>query len=164
MKRTIFILFGLITFLSFSQIFAQQVTSETEPGSDSAEAFAIIPNLEAEETKEIEQGRSKVIFKANVKNCKIYLNQEFQGLTKLSLNNLVEGFYILRATKDGYNYQENFVYVERGKEKTFYIELQPTEETQQKLEAKEAARTEAKTENAEQEVSAQDNDSLGEIQ
>lgn len=170
MKRTIFVIFGLIGFLSFSTVFAQQVTSSEEPGSESADAFAIIPNLEAEESKDIEESRTKVIFKANVKNCRIYLNQNFQGLTKLSLNNLMEGFYILRAVKEGYKYQENFVYIERGKEKTFYIELQPDEETQKKLESKSSQNDSASKASpsepvtAEAEVSVEAEKSVGDIQ
>ena len=171
MKRSIFILFGLITFLSFSQISAQQVEDSSQPGSDSADAFAIIPNLEPEEVKDIEVSRTKVIFKTNIKNCRIYLNQNFQGYSKLSLSNLVEGFYLLRAEKEGYDYQEKFVYVERGKEKTFYVELQPNEETQKKLEARANAQTEEKSSSqskeqnveAEPEVTAQADSSLGEI-
>lgn len=170
MKRSIFI-FGLITFLSFPAVFAQQVADSSQAGSDSEQAFSIIPNLEPEEVKDIEVSRTKVIFKTNIKNCRIYLNQNFQGYSKLSLSNLVEGFYLLRAEKEGYDYQEKFVYVERGKEKTFYVELQPNEETQKKLEARANAQAEEKSSSqskeqnveAEPEVTAQADSSLGEI-
>lgn len=166
MKRNI-IIYGLIGFLSLSTAFAQQVTDSSEAGSDSQDAFAIIPNLEAEEVKDIEQSKSRVIFKTSVKNCRIYLNQDFQGYSKLTLKNLVEGFYLLRVEKEGYDYQENFVYVERGKEKSFYIELQPNEETQKKLEARASApETEKSSEpavEAEPEPSVQAADSLGDV-
>ena len=176
MKRNIFIIFGLLSFLAYSPLLAQQVESNSsEAGSDSADAFAIIPNLEPEEVKDIEQNRSKVIFKTSVKNCRIYLNQNFQGISKLTLINLVDGFYLLRAEKDGYKYQENFVYIEHGKEKTFYIELEANEETQKKLEARanaqEAARNQAASKEkglaeeadspAEAEPAVQANDSFG---
>ena len=171
MKRSIFI-FSLITFLSFSPLFAQQVADSSQAGSDSQDAFAIIPNLEPEEVKDIESSRTKVIFKTNVKNCRISLNHEFQGYSKLSLLNLVEGFYLLRADKEGYDYQEKFVYVERGKEKTFYIELEPNEETKKKLEARANAQSEAKASSqaeepkaeAEPEVSTAADHSIGDIQ
>lgn len=168
MKRSIFVILGLAAFLSAPALFAQEAAAEPEgeAGSESGEAFAIIPNLEAEETTAIEQNRTKAIFKSNVKGCRIYLNHNFQGVTPLSLSNMVEGFYLLRTEKDGYNYQENFVYVEHGKAKTFHVDLQPNEETQKKLEAREAAREEAKSaskseqgaENASQDTTA---DSLG---
>jgi len=165
MKRSIFILFGLITFLSFSQISAQQVEDSSQPGSDSADAFAIIPNLEPEEVKAIDPYCTKVIFKTNIKNCRIYLNQNFQGYSKLSLSNLVEGFYLLRAEKEDYDYQERFVYVERGKEKTFYVELQPNDESQKKHEARAASKSASEQNaSAEPEVTTQAETSLGEIQ
>lgn len=138
MKRILFI-FGLISFLSLAPSFAQQSQSGEEAGADSAEAFAIIPNLEAEETADLDISRIRVIFKTNVKACRIYLNGNFQGVSKLTLNNLIEGFYLLRVEKDGYKSQENFIYAERGKEKSFYIELEPNEETQKKLDAQASA-------------------------
>ena len=36
----------------------------------------------------------------------------------------------MRVEKEGYISQENFVYIERGKEKSFFIELQPKEKKQ----------------------------------
>ena len=114
-------------------VFAQQSQNEEVAGADSADAFAIIPNLEPEESADIDISRVRVIFKTSTKNCRIYLNGNFQGISKLTLNNLVEGFYLLRTEKDGFKTQENFIYAERGKAKTFYVELEPTEETQEKL-------------------------------
>lgn len=138
MKR-IFFIFSIITLVSASSVFAQQNESSAsesdEPGSNSAEAFEIIPNLEAEEVADTPQGGTKAVFKTNVKNCTIFLNGNYQGRSQLTLANLVEGFYLLRVEKNGYQFQENFVYIEHGKTKTFYIELQPTEETQKKLDA-----------------------------
>ena len=66
----------------------------------------------------------------------MYLNNNLQGRTQLSLSNLVDGYYLLRVEKDGYDTQENFIYVEHGKSKTFYTELQPNEETKKKEEAR----------------------------
>ncbi|MBQ9622899.1 MAG: PEGA domain-containing protein [Treponema sp.] len=149
MKRSIFVILGLAALLSAPAVFAQ----EAEAGSESAEAFAIIPNLEPEETTAIEQNRTKASFKSNLKGCRIYLNHNFQGVTPLTLSNMVEGFYLLRTEKDGYNYQENFVYVEHGKAKTFYVELQPGEES----------KSETKTEQAQASAQTSDStdDSLG---
>lgn len=125
MKRNFFFVLGLISLLSINGVFAQEAEDRF---SDSAEAFAIIPNLDPEETKDYDIYRTKAIFKTNVKNCKVYLNNNFEGYSKLTLANLVEGFYLLRVEKEGYISLENFVYVERGKEKTFYVELEPGEE------------------------------------
>lgn len=148
MKRSIFVILGLAALLSAPFAFAQ----EEEAGSDSGEAFAIIPNLEAEDTSAIEQNKTKAIFKSNVKGCRIYLNHNFQGVTPLTLSNMVEGFYLLRTEKDGYNYQENFVYVEHGKSKTFYVELQPGEESQKEPESGEIEVTEAKSDSTDDSV------------
>lgn len=147
--KKFFILLSLVSLFSTTALFAQnsepEAQAEGEAGADSAEAFAIIPQLEAEETSDIELSRTKAIFKTNQKNCRIFLNHTFQGLSKLTLSNLIEGFYFLRVEKDGYHFKEFFVYIERGKEKTFYIELDPTDETQRKQEsraqAQEAARS-----------------------
>ena len=139
MKRIFFIINAFIL-ISSSVVFAQSTDaaqeSQNKAGSDSIEAFAIIPELEAEETENFAVGRNRVIFKTNVKNCKIFLNGNFQGLSQLTLSNVIEGYYLLRVEKDGYEYQENFVYVEREKAKTFYIELQPSEETQKRENAR----------------------------
>ena len=169
MKR-FFIILGLISVFSISQIFAQenesQAKSDSEAGNDSSEAFAIIPELQAEETSNLLPGRTRAIFKTNVKSCSIFVNGNFQGRSNLTLTNLVEGYYLLRVEKDGYDYQENFVYVENGKAKTFYVELQPNEETQKRMdaraeraatrEAEKAAKTEETQNNDENSVQSSD--------
>ena len=140
MKKTKFIIFGLITLISVSSVFAQQSNFGTEPekaGSDSSDAFELIPLLEPEETADIESTKTKVTFKTNVNRCSIYLNGSLQGKSKLNLNNLVEGFYLLQVSNKGYLPKENFIYVERGKAKTYYIELEPNEETLKKQQAAE---------------------------
>ena len=140
MKHNFFILSGLFCLLAAPALFAQDNTQKPtaesdEPGCQSAEAFAIIPNLEPEEVSDIDISRTKTVFKANVKSCDLYLNNNYYGKSTLTLNNLVDGFYLLRVEKQGYLPKENFIYAEHGKSKTFYIELQPTEETQKKLDA-----------------------------
>ena len=182
MKRTIYFILGLI-FVSVSPLLAQEneaapaaTESQTsqEAGSQSAEAFAIIPELKAEEESNIERNRTKAVFKTNIKNCNLYLNGNFQGRTPITLTNLAEGFYLLRVDNPGYISKENFLYVEGGKARTFYIELEMTEETKQKNEARAAAIERAKAEKeskesaepAPQEVSeptAPATDSLGEV-
>ncbi len=129
MNRKIFLIFSLFMIISLTPLFSQQ-DDNSGPGSKSAEAFAIIPNLEPEESSDIDISRTKSIFKTNVKSCKIYLNGNFQGISNLTLTNLIEGFYLMRVEKEGYISQENFVYIERGKEKSFFIELQPKEKKQ----------------------------------
>ncbi|MCR4821982.1 MAG: PEGA domain-containing protein [Treponema sp.] len=137
--------------MSLPALFAQESTQPSqaekdEAGSNSAEAFAIIPNLEPEEISDTDPSKSKIIFKSSVKNCSVYLNGNLQGRTSLTLTNLVDGFYLLRLEKSGYLPQENFIYAEHGKNKTFYIEMQPTEETKKKMEAR--ANKEVAKENA----------------
>lgn len=144
MKRIIFSLFLLMT-IQFG--FAQEAatpsqnasadTSSSDSSSEnpSAEAFAIIPELECEESTDLDGLRTRVTFNANVPNCLVYLNGNLQGRTKLSLINLVDGIYLLRIAKDGYEIRENFITVDSGKAKTYYVELQPTEETQKKLDS-----------------------------
>ena len=95
-----------------------------------------VEELEAEETKDVPSGKSKAIFKTNVKSCMIYINGNNQGRSNLTLSNLIEGYYLLRVEKDGYKTQENFVYIENGKAKTFYVELQMDEETQKRMDAR----------------------------
>lgn|GEM_PF-1665680 len=153
MKRTISIILGL-SFISFSPLFSQEAKAEAseqavstdEAGSQSAEAFAIIPELKSEEETSIERNRTKATFKTNVKNCDIFLNGNNQGRSKLTLSNLIEGYYLLRVEKEGYIPTENFVYIEGGKAKTFYVELEMTEETKKKTEARQAARERAAAE------------------
>lgn len=136
------ILSVILTFslISISSLFSQESRAssqdEGEAGSDSAEAFAIISELKPEEEKNIQQDRTKVTFNANVKSCSIFLNGNMQGRTRLSLSSLIEGYYLLRVEKQGYITKENFVYIERGKEKSYYIELEPSEETQKREEAR----------------------------
>ncbi|MBQ4378644.1 MAG: PEGA domain-containing protein [Treponema sp.] len=136
MKKILFVL-GLFTAVSFSPLFSQTAenstvttTNDDKPGSASGEAFAIIPELQAEETNSLVQGRTKAVFKTNVKNVSVYLNGNLQGRTNLTISSLVEGYYLLRLEKEGYQPQEYFVYIENSKEKIFYIEFQTDEEPQ----------------------------------
>ena len=154
MKKTKLFIFGLITLISVSSVFAQQSNlgpEQEEVGSNSSEAFEIIPLLEPEESEDIESSKTKVTFKTNVNRCSVYLNGFLQGKSKLNLNNLVEGFYLLHVSNKGYLPKENFIYVERGKAKTYYIELEPNEETlkkQQAAEERAAQRAKEKEEKA----------------
>lgn len=163
MKR-IFFIFSLISLVSFSHLFAQE-NNASEHGADSAEAFAIIPELEPEESSNLPESKNRVIFKTNVKNCAVYLNNNLQGRTQLTLNNLVDGYYLLRVEKDGYDFQENFVYAEHGKSKTFYIELQPNEETQKREEVRAArSNSAAASSNSENDADASHSSSQTEAQ
>lgn len=154
MKRKTILILSLISILPVALLSAQEnenpssQESASEPGKNSAEAFAIIPNLEPEESSDLDPYHTKATFKTNVKNAKIFLNGNFQGVSKLSVLNFIEGFYLLRAEKDGYNFKENFVYIERGKAKTFYIELTP----EQKDEIKTDSVTEDKTEQSQEAI------------
>jgi len=142
MKRILFIV-GLISIISLSPFFAQDAESQPKneqndekAGSDSADAFAIIPELEAEEVSDLSFGRTKAVFKTSVKSSAIYLNGNLQGRTPLTVSSLVEGYYLLRAEKEGYKPVENFVYIENSKAKTFYVELEMDEETQKRMDAR----------------------------
>lgn len=154
MKRISFIFLVFVSFMSALSLSAQETETESnsketnaqEAGSDSAEAFEIIPNLEAEEISDINSFQTKVTFKTNVKNARIYLNGNFQGYSKLILTNLVEGFYLLRAEKDNYDYQEKFIFAERGKSKTFYIELSESKKENAAAESGEASEAESEGE------------------
>ena len=161
MKRTIFFILGLI-FVSVSPLLAQEneaapakqdSQTSNEAGSQSAEAFAIIPELKAEEESNIERNRAKATFKTNVKNCSLYLNGNFQGRSPITLTNLIEGYYLLRVENPGYIPKENFLYIEGGKARTFYIELEMTEETKQKMKSREEAIERARAEKEAKEVS-----------
>ncbi len=130
--------------ISTFQIFAE----ENSAGSSSINAFDLIPNLEPEEVSDIERSKSKAVFKTNIKNCNILLNGNFQGRSQLALMNLGEGYYLLRAEKNGYKFVERFVYIERGKAKTFYLELEPNEEDKTEKTSEEVLpQAEAKAEN-----------------
>lgn len=144
MKYTKFIILGLFSIASFSPAFAQPGSKDygpeqAVPGSESSEAFEYIPLLEPEESSDIDSSRTKVSIKTNVKKSSVYLNGNLQGKTPLNIQSLVEGFYLLHVECQGYLPKENFIYVQRGKAKTFYLELEPTEETLKKQAEKEAA-------------------------
>ncbi|WP_294429593.1 PEGA domain-containing protein [uncultured Treponema sp.] len=143
MKYTKFFILGLISIASFSPAFAQNTKDygleQEAPGSESSEAFEYIPLLEPEEIADIDSSRTKATIKTNVKKSTIYLNGNLQGKTPLNIQNLVEGFYLLHVECKGYLPKENFIYIQRGKARTFYIELEPTEETLKKQAEKEAA-------------------------
>ena len=131
MKRFVYIICFVSSLFLGSAVFGQAAeTSESSSNtasSDSSEAFSYIPELEAEEVTDLDLSKTKVIFKTNVKGCKIFLNGNLQGVSQLTLLNLVEGIYHLYVSKNDYSYKEYFIYVEHGKSKTFYIELEPME-------------------------------------
>ena len=131
MKRFVYIICFVFSLFLGSAVFGQAAeTSESSSNtasSDSSEAFSYIPELEAEEVTDLDLSKTKVIFKTNVKGCKIFLNGNLQGVSQLTLLNLVEGIYHLYVSKNDYSYKEYFIYVEHGKSKTFYIELEPME-------------------------------------
>ena len=143
MKRILFVL-GLLAFVPALSVFSQEAedsrsAQENQAGSESGDAFAIIPELEAEESSDIASGRTRAVFKTNVRSAAIYLNGNLQGRSQLTLNNLIEGYYLLRVEKDGYNFKENFIYVENAKSKSFYIELEPNEDTKKREQARAGA-------------------------
>ena len=127
MKHIIFVIFSLFLLNTGVSLFAEESENASDKNA-SSEAFAIIPELECEESTDIEPRRTKVTFNANVKDCLIYLNGNLQGRTKLTITNLVDGIYLLRVEKQGYEYKENFITVDNGKAKTFFVELVKSEQ------------------------------------
>ncbi|WP_407426015.1 PEGA domain-containing protein [Treponema sp.] len=112
----------LVIFTVFSVFSGSLVSAEG--------AFDFIPMLESESSSPIEDRSTKVTFNTNVKKCRILLNGNYQGLSKLTLTNLIDGIYLLRVEKEGYEYQENFISVENGKAQVFYIELKELQKTE----------------------------------
>ena len=161
------LIFSILTLLFISSAFAQQTeesqarTDAQSESSPSSEAFSYIPELECEESTDIDERRTKVTFTANVKNALIYLNGNLHGRTKLTLSNLTDGIYLLRVTKEDYLTQEYFITADHGKAKTYYVELQQTEETQKKLDSQaqkqsaQASKAEAPAESTAQDTAAE---------
>ncbi len=82
-----------------------------------------ISELPAEEVTSIAERETQIIIKSNEKKARVYLNNQFQGLTTMKLGGLIPGTYILRLEKAGSKSKSALIEVEYGKSKTFYFEL-----------------------------------------
>ena len=86
-----------------------------------------IQNLEAEQISALENRQTEILIKSNVQKASVYLNNQFQGKTSLGILNLVEGIYILRVEKKGWQPQVFKIQVEAGTSREFYVELKKEE-------------------------------------
>lgn len=75
-----------------------------------------------EETKSYEGLKSQLIIKSNLRAADVFLNGEFQGRTKLILNELQPGRYNLKVRKNGFPEKEFSIEQKSGESHTYYIE------------------------------------------
>ena len=110
----------------------------TEPA-----AAPSIPLLSSEERELLPARETKVTFRASAKNCRLFLNGEYQGNTSLTLTALPPGLYHLRVEKQGYLPADYMIEASEGIYQRYYVELvaEPAPATACGLEA-EAASTE----------------------
>jgi len=79
--------------------------------------------LKPEYTKDLAVGETAIIIRTNVRKTSVFLNGEFQGLTPLTIKNLVPGQYRLAVQDTKGNRQLFLIEVKRSLSEYYYIEL-----------------------------------------
>ena len=94
-----------------------------------------IKNLEPKSISELKQQRTKasVVVESNVPSVKIYLNSVYQGSTKLTIDELLPGEYILTAAKDGYKEEQYYVTAKKGYILSYRVELKKAEQSSEQI-------------------------------
>jgi hypothetical protein len=82
-----------------------------------------IPFLKPETIQDIDKNQTAIIIRANVEKASVYLNGEFQGVTPLTIRNLMTGLYNLKVLKTGYFPQTYIIEIKRSQAENYYIEL-----------------------------------------
>lgn len=132
-----FSIISLLLFISIFSIHPQQETTEVLPAGitveqDSSFQGNLLTNqsdllsesLDYERKNFLSEEKTKIIIKSNVPNAEVFLNGNFEGNTNLTINNLSPGRYRLRVEKSGYRPKTYRIDVERGEERSFYVELE----------------------------------------
>ena len=70
---------------------------------------------------------TQIAVRANVRKAAVFLNGNFEGVSPVTLRNLMRGQYHLRVEKTGYEAQDYLITVDSGCAQTYYIDLKKQE-------------------------------------
>jgi len=80
--------------------------------------------LDAEESIALDEERTQITVKTDIPKSSVFLNDIFQGVTNITLNDLREGTYVLRVEKSGFKTEQHTILIEKGEAKTFFLALE----------------------------------------
>ena len=81
------------------------------------------PFLEPETISDLEEGRTSINIRSNIRDAAVYLNGNFEGKVSLRLNDIMRGQYHLRLTRKGYITKDYTIEVLAGCAQEYFIEL-----------------------------------------
>jgi|GEM_PF-1729000 len=76
-----------------------------------------------EQTEDITEGSTCVVIRCDTQKSRVYLNNTYQGITPLTIQDLMPGFYHLTVHKDGFESFNTVIQVKRSLRRTYYIQL-----------------------------------------
>ncbi len=83
------------------------------------------PFLEPETISDLEEGRTSINIRSNIRDAAVYLNGNFEGKVSLKLKDIMRGQYHLRLARRGYESKDYTIEVTAGCAQEYYIELTP---------------------------------------
>lgn len=111
-------LFCLIFGLFSLSLFADQSDEKT------VQEAAYIEHIEASKIELAEKSTdSVVVISASVSKADVYINNVFQGRTKLLISDLLPGEYVVEVVKGGKKSSKWIITVKRGYKISYFIEL-----------------------------------------
>lgn len=89
-----------------------------------------ILTLQPESKKELEDQKNSaaLVIECNVPSAQVYLNSVYQGTTKLRINQLLPGEYILQVEKAGFESKRFYVTAKKGYILSYKVELKKEEQ------------------------------------
>jgi len=90
-----------------------------------------ILNLKPKSVKELKEQKNtaSVVVECNVPSAQVYINSVYQGKTKLTIDKLLPGEYILQVVKPGYESEQFYVTAKKGYSLTYRVELKKEEQS-----------------------------------
>lgn len=78
-----------------------------------------------------QKNSSALVVECNTPSAQVYLNSIYQGTTKLTVNQLLPGEYILMVVKPGYKTEQYYVTAKKGYSLTYRVELKKEEQLEE---------------------------------
>ncbi|MCR5289787.1 MAG: PEGA domain-containing protein [Treponema sp.] len=76
-----------------------------------------------EKQTDLSHGQTKIILRTNKQKARIYLNNTYQGISPLTITDLVPGIYFLMIKKEGYTPYTTTIQVLPSYTQEYYIQL-----------------------------------------
>lgn len=92
-------------------------------GTESGLETSFIEELEPQSVSQISSGGTRIVITSNQGRSQIYLNNIYHGKTKLNIENLMPGEYVLQLLKNGKYSKKYYITVKKGYALFYYVEF-----------------------------------------